>query len=272
MKNIFPFLALLLILSSCDSYKRVVYVQNAGSQVVYDSVATVNIPDVTLKAGDLLTITINSNVPEAAAPFNLPLVPGGEAMKNYAISGSSIGGGGGGLQNYLIDYNGNITFPILGEIHAAGLTKSELVKLLQSKISPAYIKDEPIILIRYANYKISVLGEVGRPGLINVNNERLSIFEAISMAGDLTVYGRRDNVLIIRENENGQRDKVRIDLRDPKIIDSEYYYLQQNDVLYVQPYSQKSRATYIGVAETMSFTIISTVMSITTFVLTLMKK
>ena len=128
------------------------------------------------------------------------------------------------------------------------------------------------MLIRYANYRISVLGEVARPGLLNVNNERLSIFEAISMAGDLTIYGRRDNVLIIRENDKGERETVRIDLRDSKLIDSEYYYLQQNDVLYVQPNNQKSRSTFIGQAETLSLSVVSTLISITTLVVTLIRK
>lgn len=272
MKQFFPFIILILLLTGCNAYEKVAYVQQAGNQAVYNTNSKSNIPDVTLKAGDLLTITVNSNVPEAAAPFNLPLIPGGESMKNYAIGSSSVGGGGGGLQNYLVDHEGNIVFPIIGRIHAAGMTKTELAETIKTKISPAYIKDEPIVLIRYANYRISVLGEVARPGLLNVNNERLSIFEAISMAGDLTIYGRRDNVLIIRENDKGERETVRIDLRDSKLIDSEYYYLQQNDVLYVQPNNQKSRSTFIGQAETLSLSVVSTLISITTLVVTLIRK
>jgi len=270
MKQFFPFI-IILLLTGCKAYEKVAYVQQAGSQVVLDANTKSNIPDVTLKAGDLLTITVNSNVPEAAAPFNLPLIPGGESMKNYAI-GNTVISGGGGLQNYLVDHEGNIVFPIIGQIHAAGMTKTELAETIKTKISPAYIKDDPIVLIRYANYRISVLGEVARPGLLNVNNERLSIFEAISMAGDLTIYGRRDNLLIIRENDKGERETVRIDLRDSKLIDSEYYYLQQNDVLYVQPNNQKARSTFIGQAETLSLSVVSTLISITTLVVTLIRK
>ena len=131
------------------------------------------------------------------------------------------------------------------------------------------MKEEPIILIRYANYKVSVLGEVSRPNIYNINNERINIFEAVALAGDLTIYGRRDNVLLIRENNEGKRVSVRIDLRDAKLIDSPYYYLQQNDVIYVQPNNQKSRSTYIGQAETLSLSVISTLISITTLVVTL---
>lgn len=270
MKQFLPFI-IILLLTGCKAYEKVAYVQQAGNQAVYNTNSKSNIPDVTLKAGDLLTITVNSNVPEAAAPFNLPLIPGGESMKNYAIGSTTISGGGG-LQNYLVDHEGNIVFPIIGQIHVAGMTKTELAETIKSKISPAYIKDEPIVLIRYANYRISVLGEVARPGLLNVNNERLSIFEAISMAGDLSIYGRRDNVLIIRENDKGERETVRVDLRDSKLIDSEYYYLQQNDVLYVQPNNQKARSTFIGQAETLSLSVVSTLISITTLVVTLIRK
>lgn len=271
MKKLLPFIILIVLFTSCNAYEKVAYVQEAGKQVEFNNATKANIPEVTLKAGDLLTITVNSNVSEAAAPFNLPLIPGGESMKNYAIGNSSVGGGGGGLQNYLVDHKGYIVFPIIGEIHVAGMTKSELSETLKSKISPTYIKDKPIILIRYANYRISVLGEVARPGILNVNNERLSIFEAISMAGDLTIYGRRDNVMIVRENDKGERETVRIDLRDSKLIDSEYYYLQQNDVLYVQPNNQKSRSTFIGQAETLSLSVVSTLISITTLVVTLLR-
>lgn len=271
MKQILLIILTALMLSACNAYEKVAYVQNAGTQHVYNENTKAVIPEVILKAGDLLTITVNSNTPEAAAPFNLPLIPGGESMKNYAIGSSTISGGGG-LQNYLVDNEGNIVFPIIGKIKAAGLTKSQLSDTLSARICPAYIKDEPIVLIRYANYKVSVLGEVARPGLLNINNERLSIFEAISMAGDLTIYGRRDNLLIIRENVNGERETVRIDLRDSKLIDSEYYYLQQNDVLYVQPNNQKARSTFIGQAETLSLSVVSTLISITTLVVTLIRK
>ena len=111
MKRFFPFIVLVVLLTSCNAYEKVAYVQQAGSQAVFDDKTKPGIPDVTLKAGDLLTITVNSNVPEAAAPFNLPLIPGGESMKNYSIGNTTISGGGG-LQNYLVDHEGNIVFPL----------------------------------------------------------------------------------------------------------------------------------------------------------------
>lgn len=268
MKKILFALVIVVIFTGCNAYKKVAYVPLAGTAIQYSVGENSSVPDPVLKAGDLLTITVNSTTPEAAAPFNLPLIPGGEAMKSYAI-GSSVSAGAGGLQNYLIDYEGNILFPIIGKLHVAGKSKQELSELIKSKIYPFYMKEEPIILIRYANYKVSVLGEVSRPNIYNINNERINIFEAVALAGDLTIYGRRDNVLLIRENNEGKRVSVRIDLRDAKLIDSPYYYLQQNDVIYVQPNNQKSRSTYIGQAETLSLSVISTLISITTLVVTL---
>lgn len=272
MKKILFTLAAILILSGCSSYERVTYVQNAGTPVSLVSQQKTKIPDVLLKTGDLLTITINSTNPEAAMPFNLPLIPSGVGVKNYNIGSSSLSGSGGSLQNYLVDVEGKIFFPIIGEVYVAGMTKTELSDLLQSRIYPAYLTEKPIVLIRFANFKVSVLGEVSRPGMLNINNERLSIFEAIAQAGDLTIYGRRDNVLLVRENEFGERVSLRLDLRDQRLINSEYYYLQQNDVLYVQPNPQKSRSTFIGVAESMSLSVVSTLISITTLVVTLVRK
>ena len=264
MKKIILSITMVILLTGCNAYKKMVYVQNAGTAVSYtDSIQSV-IPDPTLKIGDLLTITVNSNTPESSAPFNLPLIPGGD-MNLYTVKYSSVGMAS--YQNYLIDVEGNITFPILGKIHASGMTKIALYNYLKNKIYPFYIKDEPIISIRYANYKVSVLGEVVRPGVFNIQNEKISIFEAIALAGDLSVFGKRDNVLLIRENANGKRETLRIDLRDKKLIDSPYFFLQQNDVLYVQPNEPKSRASFFSTAETLSISMIGTLISLATLII-----
>ena len=141
----------------------------------------------------------------------------------------------------------------------------------QSKIYPAYLKDEPIITIRYANYKVSVLGEVNRPGIFAIDNERISILEAIAQAGDLTIYGQRENVLLIRENEKGERVSYRIDLRNPKLVTSDYYYLQQNDVLYIQPNNPKSRGSALGSAEALSISVVGTLISLTSLMINILK-
>jgi len=271
VKNILFSFALLVLLTGCKAYKNIVYVQNAGTAVSYSDTTKSKIPDVTLKIGDLLIITVNdATTPEAAQPFNLPLIPGGESLNSY--SSTTAAGGTGTIQNYLIDIDGNITFPVLGKIHAAGMSKMALSAYIKSHIYPQYLKEEPIIYIRYANYKVSVLGEVNRPGLCEIKNERINIFEAIAMAGDLTIYGQRENVLLVRETVGGKRESIRIDLRDARLIDSPYYYLQQNDVLYVQPNAPKSRSGLISSVESMSLSVIGTVISITTLLVTLTKK
>jgi polysaccharide biosynthesis/export protein len=245
-------------------------VQDAGIPVTYNENEKSVCPDVIIKRGDLLVITVNSNTPEAAIPFNLPLIPVGEGMNAYGIARSNISSGAG-LQNYLVDIDGNITFPILGKLQVAGLKKSELSRLIQSKIHPLYIKEEPVISIRYANFSVSVLGEVNRPGSFDANNENLTIFEAIALAGDLTIFGRRDNILLIREDAQGVKTTYRIDIRDSGLINSSFYYLQQNDVIYVQPNNPRTRGSALGAAETLSISVVGTLISLTSLLINILK-
>ena len=266
MKKIILFATLTLIIASCNTNKQIVYVQDAGKQIIYNDSANNAIPDVTLKVGDLLTITVNTTTPEASVPFNLPIIPSQNTFNISSVASSATS-----LQNYLIDTRGDILFPVIGKIHAAGMKKTALNDYIKAQIYPKYIKEEPIILIRDANFKISVLGEVNRPGICPIDNEKVSIFDAIAMAGDLTIYGKRDNVLLIRET-NGKRETVRIDLRDKRLIDSPYYYLQQNDILYVQPNNPKSNSSNLGSLETFAISIVGTLISLTTFVITVLKK
>ncbi len=262
-KIVFGFITLLLF-SACNVNKEIPYLIDAGKiAVLSDSDIPVSIPDPVFQVGDLLVITVNANTPEAASPFNLPLVP---------LSGSNINAsaGSGSLQSYLVDSNGDIIFPIIGKIHVAGMNKATLIQTLKSKIFPRYIKEEPIVIVRFANFNVTLLGEVGRPGSINIPNEKVSIFEAIASAGDLSIYGRRDNVLLIREGAGG-RETIRIDLRDKRLLNSPYYYLQQNDVLYIQPNSPKSRSSALGVAEALSVSLVGTFISLTSLLVTILK-
>jgi len=270
------YLCLILLLSSCHAYKDIVYVQDAGRLADFTDTTHCSIPDPILKQGDLLVITVNATTPEAALPFNLPLIPGqGNNTGNYDPSSGNISSAGstgsGTLQNYLIDTQGNINFPVLGKVHAVGMTKNQLADYIVKQIHPKYIKEDPIVNIRFANFKISVLGEVARPGAFSINNEEISLFEAIALAGDLTIYGKRDNVLLIREGNDGKRQTTRIDLRDSRLINSPWYYLQQNDVLYVQPNNPKSRASGFSTAETISISVVGTLISVASLIVTLAK-
>ncbi len=270
-KIIYPIIVAFLLIG-CKASKDIIYLQNAGTPALYSSTQNYPIPEPVIKIGDLLSITVNSSTPEAAQPFNLPIVPIAKGENAYNIgSGTGVSGGAGGLQNYLVDTEGKITFPVLGKIFVTGMTKMQLAELIKSRISPRYIKEEPIILIRFAGYQITVLGEVGGPGVFSINNEKVSILEALAQAGDLTMFGRRDNILLIREND-GKRETIRIDLRNKNLINSPYYYLQQNDVLYVQPNDKKIRNTEYNATASIPLSLLGTALSLTSLVFILISK
>lgn len=260
----------IFVFFSCNTSKNIIYLQDLGKTVNFDDSTLAKRPDVVIKPGDLLTITVNSNTPEAALPFNLPLLPGGEGMQNYGMAKSAISSGAG-LQNYLVDNTGNLDFPVLRRIKAAGITKTELVQFIKSRIYPHYMKEEPIITVRYANYKVSILGEVAKPGAYNVDDEKLDLLEAIAMAGDLTIYGQRANVLLIREDFEGNKTTYRIDLRDKRLVNSPFYFLQQNDVLYVQPNNPRSRGSALGAAEALTISVVGTLISLTSLIINIVK-
>ena len=272
MKKLFiPFL-FVIIFTGCKASKEIIYLQDAGSPALYSSTQTFPIPEPVIKIGDLLSITVNSGTPEAAQPFNLPIIPTSRGESAYNIGrGTGITTTVGGLQNYLVDTEGKIAFPVLGKIIVSGMTKMQLSDLIKSRIFPKYIKEEPIILIRFAGYKITVLGEVGGPGVFNIDNEKVSILEALAQAGDLTMFGRRDNILLIRENE-GKRETIRLDIRNKNLINSPYYYLQQNDVLYVQPNDKKIRNTEYSATASIPLSLLGTALSLTSLVFILISK
>jgi len=269
-KFIIP-LFILILFTACTATKEVVYLQQAGNKALFSSTQTTPIPEPIIKIGDLLSITVNSGTPEAAQPFNLPIVPISKGDLSYNIgAGTGVTSSAEGLQNYLVDTEGKIVFPVLGKIFVSGMTKMQLSDLIKSRIFPRYIKEEPIILIRFANYKISVLGEVARPNVYSIDNEKVSILEALAQAGDMTIYGQRDNVLLIREND-GKRETIRLDLRNKNLVNSPYYYLQQNDVIYVQPNKPKTRNSAFGTAETITISVVGTLISLTSLVVNLLR-
>lgn len=253
------------LFSSCKSYKKVVYVQEAGQAVSLSAAAQEGVPAPTIKNGDQLMITVNTPSPEAALPFNPSLIPDPTQLSgsNSRVTSTAA------LQNYLVDTKGEINFPVIGKMKVAGINKAELELLIRDKIYPRYLKEDPIVTVRYMNFKISVLGEVTRPGSISVTNERISIFDALSQAGDLSIYGRRENVLLIREDAEGKRTNYRINLTDKDLIQSPYYFLQQNDVIYVEPNKQKARNSAFGTAETMSVSVVGIFISVASLIATL---
>lgn len=229
-KKVIITLILTIFLASCTSKKNLIYFQNVDSFKLnsnkYESV---------LQPDDLLTIIVRGETPEAVAPYNMPNV-------TYAGAGEN-GIDVQRLFTYLIDNEGNINFPSVGKVKVGGKTRLEAENLLIEKLA-LYITN-PKVDLRILNYKISVQGEVNKPGTFPISSERITLLEAISLAGDLTIYGKRDNVLVIREN-NGEKSVQRIDLKKADFMNSPYYYLRQNDVVYIEPNRTKINSAVVG--------------------------
>ena len=219
LKHIITVLAI-MIFASCTTSKEVVYFQD---EKISENDQVSVYKDLIYKPNDLLTINVSGLDPDAVKPFNLPVV----AHSNSVIDAQ----GTLKMQTYLVDINGNIEFPVLGSIKLEGLTRAQATTLLKEKLSE-YIKD-PIVNIRLANFTITVLGEVNNPGSFTIQDERISLTEALGLAGDLTIYGKRENVFLIRE-DNGVKRFTKFDLTSIKVVNSPNYYLTQNDVIYVE--------------------------------------
>lgn len=225
--------AYLFFLTSCVDYQKALYfnnVQDTSFSAVGSDVQPL------IQKSDLLSITVSSLNPEATMIFNGLSGSGGSTAVNTATGVPPIitTVGSGQTQGYLVSQDGTIQFPVLGSISAAGLTKKQLTdKIAQALIEKKLLID-PIVNIRFLNFKVTVLGEVARPAVINVTNEKISILEAIGLAGDLTVFAKRENVLLLRE-ENGKKETKRINLNSSQILTSPYYYLKSNDIIYVEP-------------------------------------
>ena len=230
-------ISMALFTIGCVPAKKMVYFQELESIKVNDSVVNYE-PEI--QVGDLLTINVSALDNEAVTPFNL--------VENSGSRNAMV-------VRYLVNIDGELNFPVIGKLKAEGLTSKQLNALLVKRLS-VYIQN-PIVNIRLVNFKISVLGEVREPGSFPIPNERVSILEAISLAGDLTIQGKRNNVLLVRE-EKGKRVFVNIDLTNKALFNSPYYYLAQNDVLYVTPNKAKINAssgfnigTILGIVSTL---------------------
>ena len=225
-------------LGSCAHYKDVPYFQNiaeyngTGKEVLYD---------MTIKPKDDLSIFVfSSSYPKSVLQFNFVESPNiGNSRRVNAIVEEP--------HHYLVDNNGNIEFPIVGTTHLAGLTIPQANAVILEKITP-YLKDKSDCVVNtlIENYEISVLGEVNRPNTFTISRNKCTVLEALAMAGDMTIYGKRDNVKLLREMDNGEYEIHELDLRDANILNSPYYYMQQRDVLYVEPNPVMAQNASIG--------------------------
>lgn len=259
-KNVFLFAMLVALLASCSTPKDVVYFQDAGNFELYKDVDKY---EVFIHQDDLLAIMVNSQATEAALPFNLP-------MASYYVGGDSYGQQR--TLGYLVDSEGNIDFPVLGKIHVEGLTRNRLRELIKDKLIQNGLLKDPIITVNFLNFKISVQGEVNNAGTFNISGERVTLLEALSMAGDLSIYGRRDRVAVIRE-ANGERTIRYHDLTTTDIFRSPYYYLQQNDIVYVEPNKRKIQQSNINQNNSVSvwLSIVSVLLTATSVIVSVSK-
>ena len=262
IKSILLMAVCAVVMASCTSYKDVPYLQNA--EEIMAAQAELPLYDAKIMPKDLLTVTVNTTDPEAAAPFNMTV----QTAQNLATSRTSYSQPV--LQQYLVNNEGSIDFPVLGTLKVGGLTKNEAEDMIREKLKP-YLKEVPIVTVRMSNYKISVLGEVARPGTFTVSNEKVNVLEALAMAGDLTIWGMRDNVKLVREDAAGKREIIELDLTNAEIITSPYYYLQQNDILYISPNKTKAKNSDVGQSTSLWFSATSILVSLASLLYNILK-
>lgn len=263
-KLLIPFvlMAMIMLIGSCSGSKQVAYFQNIDS---ISLAASRGLYEAKIMPKDELTITVVTTNPQASAPFNL-------TVSNTIGSSGQLSTGQGSLQGYLVDNNGNINFPVLGTIHVGGLTKNQAEEKIRDGVKPYLAATEnPIVTVRMSSYRVTVVGEVGSPRVIPVSTEKMSIIEALAQAGDLSIYGKRNNVLLIREDATGQKQAHRLNLNDANIFNSPYYYLQQNDIIYVEPNGVKAKNSAIGSSTTIWFSFIGIVTSVASLVVNILR-
>jgi polysaccharide export outer membrane protein len=232
------FSGVLLSSTSCVNSRKALYFNNIQDTTLDNALVSV---EPVIQVNDLLNITVTSLNPEASMVFNTPNI----TMPVTATSTGTTPAAGYGtpqLMGYLVNADGTIKFPVLGPVKAAGLTKRQLEVLLTDSLTNRKLLVDPIVTARFLNFRVTVLGEVAKPTTLNVANERISIFEALGLAGDVTIYAKRNNVLLIRESGDKKIVK-RLDLSTNEILTSPYYYLKTNDIVYVEPRKEKIAAT-----------------------------
>lgn len=237
---------LALLLSSCVSKKKILYFQDTKGLNLNDSITNY---EPKIQFGDILNINVSSPEPDAAIPYNI------FETQNNGVARPLP---------YIVTAKGYINFPSIGQFQVAGLTIEEVTEQLKNKLLP--FLNEPIINVRLQNFKISVLGEVRLPGSYPVTNERITIMEAIALAGDLTIYGNREAVTLIRE-QDGKRTIAEIDLTDRALFNSPYYYLTQNDIVYVEPNKTRVNSSSVGPNSYILVSIVSVLISVAAIII-----
>lgn len=252
-------LTIVLALSSCGSARQVAYFQNIDS---LNLSASKMLYEAHIMPKDQLSIIVKTTNEDASEPFNLFMKNG---MNNSGSSGQN-------LQSYLVDNKGDIDFPVIGKIHVQGLTSRECEELIRAKVRPYLAESErPLVTVRLGSFRVVVTGEVSSPGVVSVPYEKMSVVEALAQSGDLGLQGKRKNILLIRESASGQKSAHRIDLTDANIINSPYFYLQQNDIIYVEPNGAKKGTAGISNSVTFWIGLVSSIISLATLTVSILK-
>ena len=251
---------MLLLMASCTSYKKVPYLQNSKDygQAVAEAVAY----EPVIMPQDLLTITV-VNPNDAAASMAYNLTSPSELNRNMSLTSQPT------LQNYIVENDGCVSIPSVGRVKIGGLTIPQAENTIRESVKG--FSSEPVVTVRFVDFKISVLGEVAAPGTYSIKNGKVNIFQALSLARDLTIYGMRENVKIIREGFGGAKEIVELNLNDAAILDSPYYYLQQNDVVYVTPNESKAKNSDIGSSTSLWFSATSILISLVSLLYNILK-
>lgn len=254
-------LTIVVLLSGCSAAKKVPYFKNIDS---ISLAASKGLYDARIMPKDLLSIAVVTSDQETSRPFNLfanmPTTSGGSTAMNTTV------------QQYLVNNDGEINFPVIGKLKVVGLTNTECEQLIFSKVKPYFSEAEnPVVTVRLSSYRVVLAGAVKSPGVVPVTNEKMSIMEAIASAGDLTIFGKRDNVLLIRENPDGQKEIHRLNLNDANLINSPYYYVQQNDYIYVEPNKVEANNAYVSATTSLWMSFLSVGLSLTGLLIGILK-
>ena len=249
---------LLLLLASCASTKDVAYLQYAENKMQTEARA---LQDAPIKPKDILTVNIQASKPELVASFNgIYWSP----QQQYSTVQN-------GMRTFLVDNSGEVDLPVLGLTKLGGLTLREAEEVVKKALT-AYLNEVPSVNVQIQNYRYSVLGEVHKPGAFVSANGKVNLFEALANAGDLTIYGIRDQVKILRENKDGSNTLVSVNLMDPNIINSPYYYLQQGDVVYVMPNNAIASSSNISSGTTVWISISSIALTVANLLVTILRR
>lgn len=251
---------MILLLTGCAAPERVLYFQDLDKGLQQNIEQSYEIK---IRKDDLLGITVSARNPELAIPFNLPATSYTLEAKS-SVANAQLG--------YQVDVEGYIDFPQLGKIHVEGMTRKELATEITGQLEQKNLLQDPVVTVTFQNFKVSVLGEVKTPRVINVKSDRITVLEALAEAGDLGIQAKRDRVAVIREAD-GKRTVHYLDLRSSDLLQSPYYYLQQNDVVYVEPNNARTiqnRSTQVTSVGTW-VSVFSSIMSVATLIVTLLR-